>query len=486
MNYRMVSYLIGQLMRVEGLLMILPLLCAVIYQENMIYTAFIIPIVILVALGSVLTFRMPQKREIYAKEGFIVVGLSWVMLSVFGALPFMLSGTIPHFCDAVFETASGLTTTGASILTGVETLPKGILFWRSFTHWIGGMGVLVFTLAVLPKSNDRSLRLMHVMRAEVPGPVVGKLVSRIKSTARILYGIYIALTLVEILLLWAVKMPLFDAICNTFGTAGTGGFGIWNDSIAHYHSAYVDGVVSVFMLLFSINFNVYYLILVGQIRPALKNSEVRWYLSIIALATAAIMYDLRHVYAGVLHSFRYAFFQVMTVISTTGFSTTDYNQWPILSRTILATLMFVGACVGSTGGGLKVGRLMLLVKTFVREVRYMLHPRSVRVIRTEGKRVDEETIRGTASYFIAYMCVFTLSVLLLAVFDEFDLVTNFTAVASCLNNIGPGLGNIVGPSGNFSLFTDASKVLLTFDMLAGRLELFPMLMLFSPTAWKNH
>ena len=485
MNYRMVSYLIGQLMRVEGLVMFLPLLCAVIYREKTYYTAFVIPIVVLIAFGSVLAFKMPKKHDIYAKEGFVVVGLSWVLLSVFGALPFMISGAIPHFCDALFETASGLSTTGASILTDVESLPRSILFWRSFTHWIGGMGVLVFTLAVLPKSNERSLRLMHVMRAEVPGPVVGKLVARIKSTARILYGIYIALTIVEVLLLWAGRMPLFDALCHAFGTAGTGGFGIWNDSIAHYNSAYVDGVISAFMVLFSLNFNLYYLILLGQIRSVMKNSELRWFLSIVLLATAAIMYDTRHLYNGVLHAFRYAFFQVMTVTSTAGYSTADFNRWPILSKTILAILMFVGACVGSTGGGLKVGRLMLLIKTFVREVRYMLHPRSVRVIRMDGKRVDEETVRGTSSYFIAYMCVFTVSFLLLAVFDEFDLVTNFTAVSSCINNIGPGLGNFVGPSGNFSLFSDPSKLLLTFDMLAGRLELFPMLMLFSPSTWKN-
>ena len=485
MNFRMVSYLIGQILRVEGLLMLLPLTCAMVYHESPIYTSFFIPIVVLISLGSVLAFKMPQKQEIYAKEGFVVVGLSWVLLSVFGAMPFLLSGTIPHFFDALFETASGFTTTGASILKNVESLPRSILFWRSFTHWIGGMGVLVFTLAVLPKSNERSLRLMHVMRAEVPGPVVGKLVARIKSTARILYGIYIVLTMAEILLLLAGKLPFFDAVCHAFGTAGTGGFSVWNDSIAHYNSAYVDGVVSLFMLLFSLNFNLYYLLLLRQVRPVLKNTELRWFLSIVALSTAAIMYDIRHLYPGVLHSFRYALFQVVTVISTTGFSTTDFNQWPVLSKTILAILMFIGACAGSTGGGLKVGRVLLLLKTFVREVRYMLHPRSVRVIRTDGKRVDEETVRGTASYFIAYMCIFSVSVLLLAVFDEFDLVTNFTAVSSCMNNIGPGLGHLVGPSGNFSLFTDPSKLLLTFDMLAGRLELFPMLLIFSPSTWKN-
>ena len=484
MNYRMVLYLLGQMLRVEGVLMLLPLACTWIYRENTL-TAFLLPIILLISIGTLLALKMPQKRDIYAKEGFVVVGLSWILLSIFGSLPFLLSGTIPHFCDALFETASGFTTTGASILTDVESLPRSILFWRSFTHWIGGMGVLVFTMAVLPKSNEHSLRLMHVMRAEVPGPTVGKLVSRVKSTARILYGIYIVMTLLETLLLLFSGMPLFDALCNAFGTAGTGGFSIWNDSIAHYHSAYVDAVVSIFMLLFSLNFNLYFLLLVRQVRPVVKNSELRWFLSIVAIATAAIMIDTRHMYHGVFKPLRYAFFQVMTVISTSGFSTTDFNKWPIMSKTVLMLLMFIGACAGSTGGGLKVGRIMLLVKTFGREVRLMLHPRSVHVIRTDGKRVDEETVRGTASYFITYMLLFAASVMLVAILDNFSLVTNFTAVSACMNNIGPGL-DIVGPTGNYSLFSDASKLVLTFDMLAGRLELFPMLMIFAPATWRNH
>ena len=483
MNYRMVFYLIGQMLRVEGLLMLLPLLCELIYHEDVL-TAFLIPIVLLIAVGSVLAFKMPQKRDIYAKEGFVVVGLSWILMSAFGALPFVLSGSIPHFVDAFFETVSGLTTTGASILTDVESLPHAILFWRSFTHWIGGMGVLVFTLAVLPKSNERSVRLMHVMRAEVPGPVVGKLVSKIKSTARILYGIYMMLTVLETLILW-IKMPLFDALCNAFGSAGTGGFGIWNSSIAYYDSAFVDGVISIFLVLFSLNFNLFYLLLLRQFKPVFKNSELRWFLSIVVLATATIMIDTRHLYPTVTSSFRYSFFQVMSIVSTAGFSTANFNTWPILSKTILVILMFVGACVGSTGGGLKVGRIMLLAKTFLREVRHMLHPRSVTVIRTDGKRVEEETIRGTSAYLITYMFLFTASILLLALLDNFDLISNFTAVASCINNIGPGL-EMVGPAGNFSLFSNASKILLSFDMLAGRLELFPVLMIFSPSTWKNN
>ena len=483
MNYKMVLYLIGQLLRVEGLLLFLPLLCAVIYQEDTL-TAFLIPAVMLIAAGSVLTFRMPDKREIYAKEGFAIVGLSWILLSVFGALPFMLSGAIPHFVNALFETASGLTTTGASILRNVEALPRSVLFWRSFTHWVGGMGVLVFTLAVLPRSNERTLRLMHVMRAEVPGPTVGKLVSRVKSTARILYGIYIAMTLLEVLLL-RFKMPTFDALCTAFGTAGTGGFGLWNNSIAHYQSPYAEWVISIFMLLFSLNFNLYYLLLLRQIKPVFKNSELRWFLAIVLTAAGLIAYDIHTLYSSVGETARHAFFQVATIISTTGFSSADFDRWPIFSRTILVLLMFIGACAGSTGGGLKVGRVMLLVKTFFREVRHMLHPRSVTAVRVDGKRVDEEVMRGASSFVITYMFLFATSVLLLAAFDAFDLVTNFTAVAACINNIGPGLA-LVGPSGNYAGFSDVCKLVLTFDMLAGRLELFPMLMVFSPSIWRNH
>ncbi len=483
MNYKMVLYLIGQLLRVEGLLLFLPLLCAVAFREDTL-TAFLIPAVLLIAAGSVLTFRMPEKREIYAKEGFAIVGLSWILLSVFGALPFMLSGTIPHFIDALFETASGLSTTGASILQDIDPLPRSVLFWRSFTHWVGGMGVLVFTLAVLPKSNERTLRLMHVMRAEVPGPTVGKLVSRVKSTARILYGIYIAMTVTEFLLL-CVKLPVFDALCTSFGTAGTGGFALWNDSIAHYQSAYAEWVIGIFMVLFSLNFNLFYLLLLRQFKPVFKNSELRWFMAIVLTATALIAYDVHAFYGSAGETLRHAFFQVTTIISTTGFSTVDFNQWPILSKTILVLLMFIGACAGSTGGGLKVGRVILLAKTFFREVRHMLHPRSVTAVSIDGKRVDEEVMRGASSFIITYIFLFAISVLVLAVCNEFDLVSNFTAVAACINNIGPGL-EIVGPAGNYAGFSDVSKLMLTFDMLAGRLELFPMLMVFSPSIWRNH
>ncbi|MDD6062222.1 MAG: TrkH family potassium uptake protein [Oscillospiraceae bacterium] len=483
MNIRMIAYLIGQMLRVESALMLLPLLCNFIYREDNLI-AFLVPIVLLAALGTALTFKMPKNRNIYAKEGFVIVGISWILLSLFGAMPFLISGVIPHFCDAFFETVSGFTTTGASILRDVETLPKSMLFWRSFTHWIGGMGVLVFTLAVLPRANERSMRLMHVMRAEVPGPVVGKLVARIKSTARILYGIYITLTALEILLLLP-KMSLFDALCTAFGTAGTGGFGIWNDSIAHYGSVYVDAVVSLFLVLFSMNFNLFYLLLLGHVRPVLRNTELRCFLGIVSVATLTIAIDIRHLYPGLLKPFRYAFFQVMTIISTAGFSTANFNDWPVFSRTVLVLLMFIGACAGSTGGGIKVGRIVLLCKSFVREIRHMLHPRSVNVIRIDGKRVEEETIQGALTYMATYLFLFSAAVVALSAFDNFDMITNFTAAAACFNNIGPGL-ELVGPNGNYWLFADASKYILSFTMLAGRLELFPMLVLFSPSTWKNH
>ena len=475
---------IGLILLIEAAFMLLPVIIAFIYGESD-WKYFLLIIAGAAIVGGLLYLIKPSKRRMHAKEGFIIVGLAWLVMSLVGAIPYVLSGLIPNYLNAVFEAVSGFTTSGVTIIADIEVGSHAILFWRSLTHWIGGMGVLVFTMAVLPKSNEHSVRLMHVMRAEVPGPVVGKLVSRVKSTARILYGIYIALTLLETVLLLAGGMPLFDALCNTFGTAGTGGFCIWNDSIAHYHSAYADMVIGVFMLLFSLNFNLYFLLLLRQFRPVFKNSELRWFLSIVAVATAAVMIDVRHLYPGFFTNFRYSFFQVISVTSTTGFATADFNQWPILSKTVLVLLMFMGACAGSTGGGLKVGRIMLLVKTFVREVRLMLHPRSVHVIRTDGKRVDEETVRGTASYFITYMLLFAGSFLLLAILDDYDMVTNATAVSACMNNIGPGL-EIVGPTGNYSLFCDASKLILTLDMLAGRLELFPILMIFAPTTWKKH
>lgn len=483
MNYRMVSYIIGQIVRVEGILMIPPLVVSVIYGENA-FAAFLIPIVLSVAAGTLLTIKKPSNPNIFAKEGFVTVGLAWIIMSVIGALPFVIDGCIPSFVDAFFETVSGFTTTGASILTAVEPLGRGMLFWRSFTHFVGGMGVLVFVLAILPQADTRSVKLMHVMRAEVPGPKVGKLVSKIGRTARIMYGIYIGLTLIQTILLIAGGMPVYDSIVNSFATAGTGGFAIKNASIAAYDSAYIDYVIGIFMFLFGVNFNLYYLILIGHVGEALRSEELRWYLIITGVSTALIAADIYDIFGTVGESVRYAFFQVTSVMSTTGFATSDYNAWPALSKVILALLMFCGACVGSTTGGIKVGRIILLVKSGLREVKYMLHPRAVVAVRSEGKPVERDVLRGANSYMIVYIMLFTASLFLVEMVEECDLVTGFTAVSACLNNVGPGLGE-VGPAGNFSALTPFTKILLSVDMLAGRLEIFPLLMLFAPSTWRG-
>lgn len=483
MNYRMVSYIIGQIVRVEGILMIPSLVVSVIYGESA-FAAFLIPIVLSVAAGTLLTIKKPSNPDIFAKEGFVTVGLSWIIMSLIGALPFVIDGCIPSFVDAFFETVSGFTTTGASILTEIESLGRGMLFWRSFTHFVGGMGVLVFVLAILPQADTRSVKLMHVMRAEVPGPKVGKLVSKIGHTARIMYGIYIGLTVIEMILLLAGGMPVYDSIVNSFATAGTGGFAIKNASIAAYDSAYIDYVIGIFMFLFGVNFNLYYLILIGHVGEALRSEELRWYLIITGVSTALIAADIYEIFGTVGESVRYAFFQVTSVMSTTGFATSDYNAWPALSKVILALLMFCGACVGSTTGGIKVGRIILLVKSGLREVKYMLHPRAVVAVRSEGKPVERDVLRGANSYMIVYIMLFTASLFLVEMVEECDLVTGFTAVSACLNNVGPGLGE-VGPAGNFSALTPFTKILLSVDMLAGRLEIFPLLMLFAPSTWRG-
>lgn len=483
MNYRMVSYIIGQIVRVEGILMIPSLVVSVIYGESA-FAAFLIPIVLSVAAGTLLTIRKPSNPDIFAKEGFVTVGLSWIIMSLIGARPFVINGCIPSFVDAFFETVSGFTTTGASILTEIESLGRGMLFWRSFTHFVGGMGVLVFVLAILPQADTRSVKLMHVMRAEVPGPKVGKLVSKIGRTARIMYGIYIGLTVIEMILLLAGGMPVYGSIVNSFATAGTGGFAIKNASIAAYDSAYIDYVIGIFMFLFGVNFNLYYLILIGHVGEALRSEELRWYLIITGVSTALIAADIYEIFGTVGESVRYAFFQVTSVMSTTGFATSDYNAWPALSKVILALLMFCGACVGSTTGGIKVGRIILLVKSGLREIKYMLHPRAVVAVRSEGKPVERDVLRGANSYMIVYIMLFTASLFLVEMVEECDLVTGFTAVSACLNNVGPGLGE-VGPAGNFAALTPFTKILLSIDMLAGRLEIFPLLMLFAPTTWRG-
>ncbi|MFA9379513.1 MAG: TrkH family potassium uptake protein [Acetanaerobacterium sp.] len=479
MNTRFVLYMLGRIMWLGALLLTLPLLISFLYGDN-VHFAFIAPIIALLLIGLALSRKTPKNKAIFAREGFFIVALSWILLSLFGALPFFLSGAIPSYLNCLFETVSGLTTTGASILSNVEALPHSLLFWRSFTHWIGGMGVLVFMMAVLPLSDTHSV---YLMRAEVPGPQVGKLVSKIRFTVRILYGIYIALTALQVIFLLFGGMPLFDSVVHAFATAGTGGFSIKNSSIAYYNSAYIEGVVGVFMILFGINFNIFYLLLAGNILRALKSEELHWYLAIITVSITAITLNILPHYEGVAKAFRAAFFQVSSIITTTGFATADFNQWPGFSKTILVLLMFFGACAGSTGGGIKIARLIILIKTAGREIRHMLSPRSVSSVKLEGQALSREVTTGVNTFFTVYMLVVGGSMLLLML-DRFGMTTSFTAVIACINNIGPGL-ELVGPMGNYAAFSPMSKIVLIFDMLAGRLELFPILMLFSAAAWRR-
>lgn len=478
MNYAMIAYVIGWILNCEGFLMLLPCLTAVIYQETAGFS-FAAAMALCFLFGVPLTVRKPKNMVFYTKEGFVSVSLSWIVLSVMGSLPFLFSGSITNPVDALFETVSGFTTTGASILSDVEALPRCILFWRSFTHWIGGMGVLVFILSLLPLTGGYH---MNLMKAESPGPSVEKLVPKIQSTAKILYSIYVAMTILEVLLLLAGNMPLFDALTTTFGTAGTGGFGIKNDSMASY-SPYLQNVVTVFMILFGINFNFYFLLLMRKPKKAMKNEEVRCYLAIIAITISVIAFNIRGLYPSIMEAFQQAAFQVGSIITTTGFATTDFNTWPQVSRTILVMLMFVGACAGSTGSGIKVSRFVILLKTVNKELHLFLHPKGVRKISMDGKVVEHEVVRSINVFMTAYVLVFAFSILLVG-FDNHDLITNFTAVAATLNNIGPGL-ELVGPSQNFGLFSDPAKCVLIFDMLAGRLELFPLLLLFVKDTWKR-
>jgi trk system potassium uptake protein TrkH len=476
MNIRIVLHQIGTILKVEAALMVLPLLISIIYGEST-YYAFLIPIALLLAIGFLLTGKKDFDRTIYAKEGFAIVGIAWIMMSLFGSLPFLISREIPNFVNAFFETVSGFSTTGASILENVETLSKGILFWRSFTHWIGGMGILVFVLAILPQTNARS---MFFIKAESPGPKPEKTVSRVTHTARILYTIYIGLTLLEIIFL-VFKIPLYDSVVHAFATAGTGGFSIWNQSIAHYGSLYVEIVITVFMVLFGVNFTLFYLLLIGNIKKALKSEELHAYLIMIAASILLITINTLQVFANFGEALRYSSFQVASLISTTGFFTVDFNLWPTLSKLILVLLMFVGASAGSTGGGMKVSRVVILFKQLFKEIRFFIHPRASSTITFEGKPVDEATLKGINSYFIASMLILAIATLIISIEGQ-DLLSTFTAVVASFNNIGPGLGQ-VGPTGNYAGFTDFSKLTLVFTMLAGRLEIFPILLLFSPRMW---
>ena len=477
MNKKMITYVLGILLITEGALLLLPTLIALYYKENVV--PFLITIAATVASGFVMTRFKPHDKTIVSMDGFAIVSLGWILISLFGALPFFISKEIPNYLDAVFEVVSGFTTTGSSILTDVEALSKGMLFWRSFTHWIGGMGVLVFLLAIIPLSGGSNFNLM---RAESPGPSVGKLVPKIKTTARLLYIIYIGMTFIEIILLIAGQMPIFDAITTSFGTAGTGGFGIKNDSIMSY-SPYIQWVVTIFMILFGVNFNAYYFILLKQWKKSLLMEEVRYYFIIIGISTAIIFFNILNLFSNAFDALRHATFQVGSIITTTGFSSVDFDIWPETSKIILVLLMFIGACSGSTGGGIKVSRIMILIKTVVKELNSYIHPRSVRKIKIDGKPVEHDVVRATNVYFITFMVIFAFSVFAIS-FENIGLVTSFTAVTATINNIGPGL-ELVGPTQNFSVFGPFSKYVLMFDMLAGRLELFPLLLLFHPSVLKD-
>ena len=477
MNRRMVFYMLGQIIKLEAAVLLLPAVVALLYQETCLW-AILATAAVALAVGFALTLiSRPSSQVIFAREGFVIVALSWLALSAVGALPFFLSKEIPSYIDAFFETVSGFTTTGASILTDVEAMSRGLLFWRSFTHWIGGMGVLVLIMAIVPSVSGRN---MHILRAEMPGPVVGKLMPRIRDTAKILYIIYLVMTAVLIILLVAGDMPLFDSVVHAFGTAGTGGFGVKADSIAGY-SPYLQWVIGIFMLLFGVNFNLYYLILIRQVKTALKSRELWLYLAVVVGATAAIACNIAPLYGGFEETVRTALFQTSSIITTTGYATADFNLWPGLSKGILFALMFIGGCAGSTAGGIKVSRVQLLLSTVKRDLRRLLHPRSVGVIKMEGKRLDEASISGASAYFILYFILFAVGCLLLC-FESTGIETNLSAMAACFNNVGPGFG-LVGPTASYAVYSPFSKLILSFAMLFGRLEIYPLLFALIPSTW---
>lgn len=483
MNRKMIGQVLGFLLMLECLFLAPGALVSAIHREFFALRAFFGTMLLSLALGLLLyVICRGASKNFYAREGFIIVGLGWIILSAIGALPFWVSGEIPHYVDALFEVISGFTTTGSSILNNVEGMSKGLLFWRSFTHWLGGMGILVFLLAVVPMGKGDGYSV-HLLRAESPGPSVGKLVPKIRQTAAILYGIYIALTVLCMFFLLLGGMPLFDSLCTAFGTAGTGGFGIKNDSMAGY-SPYLQTVCTVFMALFGVNFSLYFLLLLGRFKEALLGEELRIYVGTILVAVAIITWNIAPLYAGHLRQAVHdAAFTVSSIITTTGFATVDFDTWPQLSRTILVVLMIMGASAGSTGGGTKVARILILLKALSAKLRQSLHPRSVNLVRVDDQTVSDETVQGVYTYMTAYCAIAIVTVLILSL-DNLSFETNVTAMLACLNNIGPGLG-AVGPTGNFAHFSDLSKIVLMLDMLLGRLEIFPMLMLVYPGTWKR-
>lgn len=483
MNYRMISFILGQIAIVLAILLSIPFFLAIGYRDDTIL-AFAITILLLLLFATPLVIKKPKEMNVRAKEGFITVALSWILMSLFGSLPFYISGHIPSFINSLFETISGFTTTGASILNDIESLPKSLLFWRSLTHWIGGMGVLVFVIAIVPKSNAK---IIHMFKAESPGPQVGKLVSKLRFTARILYGIYIALTLSQVILLLFGKMSLFDSFIHAFGTAGTGGFSSNNLSIGGYDSTYIDIIITIYMFLFSISFNIYYLILIGNFKQAIKSEELRIFASIALISVIAITVSLtiNSVYSSLPEALRHSFFQVGSIISTTGYSTADFTLWPQVTQFILLFLMFIGACAGSTGGGLKVSRIIILSKTGFREIRRAVSPRKITSVKYDGKPLDGSIYNGVLRYFAIYILIMSISIILVSITLEgsaTNFVNAFSSVVACINNIGPGFGDI-GPAGNYAFFNPFAKIVLAFNMLVGRLEILPMLLLFYPRLW---
>lgn len=479
MNIKMIVYILGKMLGVEGSVLLIPALVSLIYREKSGFS-FLIVSIILGAVYLVFGRKRPKSTRIYGKESFAIVALAWLLWSVFGALPFVISGSIPNYIDAFFETVSGFTTTGSTILQDIEILPMGMKFWRSLTHWIGGMGVLVFVLMITSLDDENS---MPLMRAEMPGPEADKLVPKARNTATILYSIYFAMTAVEVILLMLGGMNLYDALIHSFSTAGTGGFNNRNTSVAFYDSAYIDGVITVFMILFGVNFNLYFLLLIKDWKSVLRNEELRAYLGIIAASIVVITVNILSIYENVFHAFRYASFQVASIITTTGFYTADYELWPELSKVVLMTLMFIGASAGSTGGGIKVSRFIILGKSVGQEIHKVLHPNAVTVVKLNGRRIGQDTMRGINVYFAAYVFILVTSVLVVSI-DNFDFATSFSGVLTTINNVGPGISK-VGPVENFYKFSPLSKIVFSFDMLVGRLEIIPFLLLFSPALWRK-
>lgn len=480
MNKRIIIHTVGLILLIEAVLMMAPMVVSIIYGEAESRDAFFLSAIATAIVGRLMVHQKPKKSRIYAREGFTIVALAWILMSFMGCLPFVISGSIPNFVDAFFETVSGFTTTGSSILTDVESLGYGMLFWRSFTHWVGGMGVLVFVMLILPLGGSRNI---YILRAESPGPSAGKLVPKMKETAKILYGIYLAMTVILVLFLLAGGMDFYDCLINAFGTAGTGGFSNWSDGIAHYHSEYLEVVIGIFMILFGINFNLYYMILIKKAKAAFKSEELHYYLGIIAFAVITIALNIRGLCGDFHEALREAFFQVASIITTTGFSTVNFVEWPQYSKMILVVLMIFGACAGSTGGGLKISRVILYLRMARRGLRRLNHPRSVEVVRFQGKVMDENTLHNCNIYLVIYCIIILVSTVVVSL-DNFSFETTVTAVLTCFNNIGPGLGEI-GPYGTFGHFSYLTKLVLCFDMLAGRLEIFPLLLMFAPSLWTS-